>query len=294
MQLPVQKNIAQLPDGYCPADYQEFNEAIMAAEMFVELGAVGFILQQPTPPDETIEGNTDAVWIKTDANSAPIRAYKWSTTINGGSWISPHPVPPGSKELRMWEGTPDELTTYEGGEAGAVDPASGPFWEIAADMTGRLPIGVNSDVDSGAPPVDETVPQYGLGDINTGSAEDPLGSVLISVDQLPVHSHPVGFLGGGSNPGDNPLTNDNLFVRGVSPVINLSEWGQGSVSMYRVTGTNNNDTTIVSFNGVNVLTYDVHSNAYSNREPERLDPRVPIKAVYFIRRTARQYYSEIS
>lgn len=56
-----------------------------------------------------------------------------------GAWISLHPLPPGA--VMMYEGSEASITTFDGGEAGAVTSISGPMWEKVTQLNARFPVG---------------------------------------------------------------------------------------------------------------------------------------------------------
>jgi hypothetical protein len=268
--LPVKTIPVQLAAGYCPASYQQFNEDIQKAESYVELGSVSTVITQPGPPDELV--SSEAVWLKTDEQGAPVRLYKWS--VSKSLWISPHPVPASSPELRMWRGTPDALKTYEGDDQSglALSPTAGPFWEIVAAVTGRVPIGINSAGHVNAPPVDDTLPGMEPGpNLETGE-------VTLSFNQIPKHSHPMGYL----IPNENDI--DVLQLADVSiPATNMKgiagEGDEGpSDSLNRAL--------------LNVFTFDASQSVSSTREITPVTTMPPGYGVYYIGRTIRVYYAE--
>jgi hypothetical protein len=283
--IPVQVIPAVLADTYCPTKWQELNLAIMAAKWSVDLGNVSTFILGPTAPDHTQYPNS--IWIKTDAYGAPERAYMWSGDVPNplNKWISPHRVPPSSKELRIFEGTPAEVDTYEGGTSGTATIDSGPFWEIAAEMTGRVPIGVNSATDLGAPPVVDTLPNV---EPRVNNAE--VGTNLLTFENLPHHQHPFASISAGDVGNADSLTNGAGKTLAELFTIPTSYTGAQFMDGTGVSATESHDR-------VNLFSLDAvdESNGgfISGREVERFSTMPPGVGLYFMRRTIRAYYSEL-
>lgn len=85
-------------------------------------------------------------WLRLEAGGEPDRVYNYA----GGNWLSKHSLAAGS--VMMWEGAEANIPTFDGGEAGAVTPISGPFWERVTEMNGRIPI-APGEIHAGPPSV---------------------------------------------------------------------------------------------------------------------------------------------
>jgi protein involved in ribonucleotide reduction len=281
--IPVQVIPVFLSDAYCPASYQELNLAMMAAKWSVNLGNVSTFIIGPTAPDHT--QYPDSIWIETDAYGAPVRAYMWSGDVPNplNKWISPHRIPPSSKEVSWFTGSVEEIAIYEGGTAGTATIDSGPFWELVPQLAGRVPIGVN-DATTGGP--DLTLPQYALGAINTGSETTPLGTALLTFDNLPHHAHGIGDVS--ADPDNNMgfiyqatgMTVQELY--GVPTLtVNWDCENAGLVGTAR------------SVSIVKTFTMDAANSQTSSREVTGVNVLPPVLALHPIRRTIRAYYSAL-
>lgn len=90
-------------------------------------------------------------WLRLEADGRPDTIVGGALYVYvGGVWLATHPHPPGI--VSMYEGTEASIETFNGGEAGAVTPIAGPFWERVTQMNGRIPIGPG-EIDAGPPAV---------------------------------------------------------------------------------------------------------------------------------------------
>jgi len=124
-----------LPSPYCPASYQQLNVDIVSRVVAsIATGVAGINYGDSTPSAE----NRDKPWYRT-IGGVPDRIYVYYN----GAWVALHPVPPGNLDgfVAMWQGTLAALITFDGGNAGAPGPASGPFWEEVPEMRARFPLG---------------------------------------------------------------------------------------------------------------------------------------------------------
>jgi hypothetical protein len=273
--LPVKLIPVQLGTGYCPATYQQFNEDILKAEAYVELGTVSFFIANPTAPDETVY--PEVIWVKTDGNNAPVRFYRWSSNL--GFWISPHPVPANSPEMRIWNGIASDVAQYEGDERSSLplndEGTDGPFWAIVAEMTGRVPIGVNSAAQSGSPPPDATLPAIEQGLPNTS-----VGEVTLGFTNLPIHTHYLGWFAG---------SDDNVRMIFRTDPVSVDKWGLTEIQAKLVSGEAGGD--VVQISSLDVLTTDADAEVTSDREVSPVPTMPPGIGVYYIARTIRVYYA---
>lgn len=144
----IQAVPSELGQFYCPTTWQQFYLDILARTVWKIPGEFKPFVISPTQPSVD---DQDKVWFKTVSTGAPIRAFLYDPTFG---WISPHPVPAAiSQFLVVWRGTQAQLDTYDGGSVGAVGPITGPFWEFDPDWADKFPIGVGPL----APNVDDEV-----------------------------------------------------------------------------------------------------------------------------------------
>ena len=94
---------------------------------------------------------TPPVWLQTtlDANSANPGFFgemlRWYI-FDGVNWLSPHPVPPNSPEIRLWNGTQQALWAYDGGDGAnpvSIPPTAntGAMWVVEHAFDFRFQIG---------------------------------------------------------------------------------------------------------------------------------------------------------
>lgn len=154
-----------LPEGVCFASEQErllsFAQNLRG---FLPGTYTSYVIGSATPAPE----DQDKVWFADDG-----RAYMFE--LPGlGAWVSRHPMAPGS--IMFYGGSEASITTFDGGESGAVSAAAGPMWEkvSAADAKfilapGTLPNG--------------TVVTVG----GTGGTDEH----TLTVAEMPAHTHDV-------------------------------------------------------------------------------------------------------
>lgn len=132
-QLVLPVTPAQLPQGFCPTDYQDMlnlfsqNQTVIFPDTFE-----GLVVSSTAPVDTT------RVWLQLDSLGRQVRIYSFST----GAWLSLHPLIPGITIL--WSGALPDFTTFDGGDANPISAISGPMWELAAEFAARVPIGVGT------------------------------------------------------------------------------------------------------------------------------------------------------
>lgn len=146
--VPVQNG--QLPQGFCPSDYQSILNAFSAAQ-FVSIAGIssGFVVSATPPADHTVG------WLQLDSGGNPTRLYFFAN----GAWLSLHPMQPGFTML--WNQGLPNFQTFDGGDATAApfSTVSGQMWQLMATtldglgtqvMQAQFPVGVGTFAASGA------------------------------------------------------------------------------------------------------------------------------------------------
>lgn len=151
--VPVQNG--QLPQGFCPGDYQTLLNAFSAAQ-FINISLTNNIVVSATPPaDHTV------AWLQLDSFGRPVRTYFFAQ----GAWLSQHPLNPGFTML--WNQALPNFTTFDGGDANAAPfgALSGQMWQVMATTldglgtqvgAAQFPVGVGTFASSGAVAVGAT------------------------------------------------------------------------------------------------------------------------------------------
>lgn len=208
-------------------------------------GSLKYIISETAPGAD----DQDKLWIKL-SGGAPVRQYVYYN----GAWVWPHAIPPSDSRLQIYKGSSASIDTLDGGSVGAVGSATGPFWEIDTDLSGKFPLGAGTlpsgtAVDSGT----------------TGGSE----TVTLTSEQLPDHEH-LGeayyrAVAGASSPTDpSGLADDTLHE-------NSGHTTNGSYNNFNKAGV------------VTTSTVGTTGQAHTNMPP--------YYGVFFLKRTARQYYA---
>jgi hypothetical protein len=191
------------------------------------------------------------VWLRTekDATSTTgfdygqmIRWFVWDASVS--KWLSPHPSPPSSSEVRIWKGSETALWAYDGGDGSnpTFSPptdSTGAMWEVDSDFAFKFPIGVGTNsVTYDGNPAKSIAPG------ETGGEERH----VLTLPESPAHNHTY-----------------NQFVA--------------------VGGTF--DVTAAGAN-FGVIPGSLTGPAGSDGSHENLPP---FRGVYFIKRTARKFYT---
>lgn len=179
-----------LPSGYCyPADPQQFiNDAVGGAVVNFDVTGATVVLKQPSQPLNT---QRDKLWYNTTTGHT---LYYDNPTA---SWVMPHGEPAGGLAWRIWTGDITTLQTYDGGSIGAAGAVSGPMWEVATAIAGRMPIGAGDLPDHVNGVVSVTVNGTG------GHNELTVAKVNLPIDTIDVKTAVVGqagVVGAGAEP----------------------------------------------------------------------------------------------
>lgn len=206
-------------------------------------------------------------WYRTNVDGTPDRVYGWSAVH--GKWVSPHPVPPNPLptspgKLELWNDTLANLLIYDSGVNEAISETTGPFWQEEPDMQGRTAVGPGTLNPSG------TVVAQG----DTGGVDE----VTLSSGQGATLDHSHGF-GNVTDP-----ANDDVFLM-LSGNVTIP-----STQMMFVPGSGT--TRVVSnFTQANLITGKPLVNGAAVEELDPVNLMNPYRGVYYIKRTARKYYT---
>lgn len=166
-----------LDTGFCPANLQEMLNGFSAKQTVVFPSTFAGVTVSATKPTDTTQA-----WLQLDSLGRPVRFYYFAQ----GAWLAQHPCVPGF--TMIWTTTLPNFTTFDGGDANALSPISGPMWEVVTDFAAKFPIGAG------------TLPSttvLAVGD--TGGEEKH----SLTSQEMPPHTHPTNKLG--INIGVGPL-----------------------------------------------------------------------------------------
>lgn len=258
MSTPVTFTLTPFSEGYCWKGPQQY-----AIDLIANLaGAVSvgdLVISATTPAVD----DQDKLWARLDANGYLEGLY----TFLGGYWCRPHPTPPGSSERRIWVGANDSsLWGYDGGSG--ADPGSsvptattGAMWEVDTTFEFKFPLGVGTNgtsYDGGS------ATSVAVGD--TGGAE----RVLLDDGETPIHAHvhTDGTPVGNTQIGDAQNAWYAMEADGTTKYFNERNLGAAGKRKTSDAELDPNDPAILSHNNM-----------------------PPYKAVYYIKRTARKFYT---
>ena len=179
--------------------------------------------------------------------------------FQGGYWSRKHPVPASGNERRVWVGTTADLQTYDGGNTNPASNYDGPMWEVDTAFEARFPVGAGTFAASGAVAVQGTT---------TSTAVAGEDQHLLTIAEMPTHTHQVAIktFGHGGSDGDRVAADGGTS----SPTLT------NNVSVFPSSTLDPDVDAIAANTGGNVA----HNNL------------PPFYGVYFIKRTARVYYTK--
>lgn len=131
---PIVFQNGSLPEGFCFTNWQTLFNTFSALLNGYLPGQYNVFNYGNTEPAAEDRGKP---WFRLNADGSPDKWYVYF----GGAWVSPHPVAAGADEIRMYKGLLADLVNYDGGSAGAVSDNTGPMWEEDTDMRARFPVG---------------------------------------------------------------------------------------------------------------------------------------------------------
>lgn len=245
--LPLQPGT--LPQGYCFSTWQQLLidfadnlEAVLPGMAFFNYGDT-----KPAPEFESYP------WLNTN----DMRWYRFE-----GAWIANNPEQ-SQLILRMFAGTTTDLQTYDGGDTDPASDRSGPMWEVVAEFTGRVPIGVGTVPGTTAPVVTTAVED----DIGEGQHVITAGEGAAST-----HVHPFGLTNAGND--------DAFFVKNALNTVT-------GYTGYYITGSNGNVEQAKTTADLYTLPAGIDGAGVTGTPMSLIQPS---RAVYFIKRTSRVYY----
>jgi microcystin-dependent protein len=254
----------KLPENYEPSGPDDFVQQlskILTSYMAGTYTTINFGSSTPAAEDQ------DKPWFRTTATGEFDRVYSYSSTY--GKWVSPHPAPYSGSERRIWVGSEAALLSYDGGDGSSAAPAAttGAMWQIDTTFAFKMPIGVGTGPDSG------TLLAVG----NTGGEEQ---HELLQDEgaQAPDHQHTFGRMLDDSGSGGD----DVFLLTGTATTTGNARQIAGDVQTATTADLSTCDGEYLVSAGVlgaSTDGVDKHNNM------------PPYVAVYFIKRSARQFFT---
>lgn len=249
--LPVQWG--GLPQGYCFSGWNQLGLDLSNAQKAVLASGMSFFNYGDTQPVPEYQGYP---WLYT----VDMRWYRYT-----GVWQSPNLADANERRIYMGAltGGAGTLEEYDGGKAGAITPTTGPMWTTDSDFVGRVPIGAGLIPGTTTPAITTAV-----GD-PTGGSEHTLTEAEGAVG---VHTHGFGkYLSGAAG----------FNYTGINTVPSYT----GAVVQGISGSTTGSDT------ACNMYTFPSGLTAAGVPSPTPFQVIQPSRAVYIIKRTARQFYT---
>lgn len=211
-----------LPNGFCPASYQDMlNNFCSASQVTIPDALSQIVWQTTSPTDQTVS------WGKIDSLGRPLGIFRFAQ----GAWLMPHPTVPG---LTMWWfSTLPDFTSFDGGDGNSLSAISGPMWQQALDGNGNQ-IAASFPIVAGTLPSGKVLPV--IGTANVGGEENHL---LTSAEgaENPNHQHVSGRMqASGNGTGyffNEPTSNTNA---GAAGIVGASSGTASIVDVSNLTG----------------------------------------------------------
>ena len=197
------------------------------------------------------EEDKNKVWVKLDPTTCAPLGV-YVWSPTYGAWVKEHPDFEG--KVIMYEGAEGDVATLDGGDANPIGPSTGPMWEIVTEMAARFPVGPGTFPGYESTPVPVVVPVDGQG----GADGQPL---VLTANQLPVHKHKIGTESAGDDE-SGPSEAGQLRVSGGS-----LHWENNA--------------------GVHIG----YTRNQGESEAINIPTLPPYRAIYFLRKSARRYYT---
>lgn len=250
--LTLSVKSSPVPEGFCPNFFTTpaWLQLVSYLRVQIPITNFGVVISESRPTRDL----QTTLWYKIDALGRPERAYLYGN----GDWLSPFETT-AQYERRFVIATEAEIITKDGGSAGTVSDRTGPFWEIDTDMAGFIPIGVG---------------KVGGVDGNTELAlSETMGEEKHSLslaESGPSHHHVFGMMG----------SIISLWIGGGHPVVGTNSVEAQSVISNTANASYGN---MVTSKADAVEGTDAEAVTAHNNMP-------PVRAGYWIKRTARLYY----
>lgn len=248
--LPVQLIAPTFPEGYCPANIQQFANDLQSGTQLSSPITLDTVIISDTAPDDHSK-----LWFKT-SGGAPftypsIPLYFWHPVL--GAWVAAHKDEPGDQKWQEFTQESD-IWSYQGGDgsnpAVSVPTAStGSFWEVDPRYNGRSPMSPGSIPDA------NPAKTLGYGE-NFGE-----GAHLQDREEVGPHDH--------------PLTADSSIVDGNE--IKMVNSGTGSAGI------------MIGLTGPPSTNLSVEDNEFTTSQ-QKMPVISPVRGQSCIIRTARLYY----
>ena len=169
----------------------------------------------------------------------------------GGKWLWPHEFQPNDGRAVIYTGTLASINLLDGGNANPVSVYDGPFWEVNTSFAAAFPVGVGTFAGGSA---------VALG--GTGGSDE----VTLASTEVPDHTH-----------------DGKAYMRAITSTA-PSDPSSNADSFYH----ENSGHTTSTANTFAVA--GVQTTGMVGTSGEAHDNVPPYVGVYFISRTARQYY----
>jgi hypothetical protein len=248
--IPITLQFGNLPPGYKPGTWPQFVQELEKLLSGYLPGNFKPVNYGSSTPDVN---DQDRPWIRTNPDGTPDRTY----IFFNGMWVARHPIEASSDYRALWVGSLASLLSFDGGDGTGAAPTAttGAMWAEDEDFRDRVPMGVKAG--------DGSVATVGA----TAGAKSQ--DIQIDADHLPRHRHEIGVEGAGATQSTGDMDDADALGR--------LRVGAGTEVSYQ---------SALAPAGVGL------TRLYGAETPELITVATlpPVRGVYVIKRTARQYY----